>query len=456
MATSADLNLLTAKSLASLAKELGVIGWRHMKKEELVNVIRNKSRGRAAKEIVQQRLDERNSADTIQEIVSEKDKEKGTLKNVIPLKSSLSKQKKEFISPEVTKLRKKTRPEAKPGAKLGAEIKAKVKERKRGKIKGKEGNSPDRRKENPKRREMTSIIGKSADFSSKSVTLPQKRHQRDVSTRGTDGRSEQLVLLVRGSFWLQAFWEVESRSVERAKVAMGPFWHTAVPVLRLFRIESDGLASPKRVFIRDIVVHGGVNHWYLDVADPPAMFQVDLGYLSRERNFHPLLSSNSVETPSRQVVDDDIEQLDGNWRGVADDLDRVYKWSGGSSQSELRRVFEEQLGRSMSAPLLSQYRASQQGISHIKSKRNFLFDVNADLLIHGKTDPNVQVTIRNEPIDVAEDGTFCVRFSLPEKRHIFPMEAEGSDNVEMQRVVLTVERNTRVLETLIQEHTEED
>ena len=237
---------------------------------------------------------------------------------------------------------------------------------------------------------------------------------------------------------------------------MGHYWHSAIPVLRLFRLHTDGTSYPKRHLIRDIPIHGGVNNWYLEVDNPPSMFQVELGYLSREKRFYPLVSSNTVETPQRQIVDE-LDKLDGNWRGVAEDLGRIYKLSGGDGgNQELKKVFEEQLRRPMSAPLLSRYRASKQGAGTEKTRRNFLFNVDADVIVHGKTDPSVQVTIRNEPIKINEDGTFSVRFSLPEKRHVFPIEAEGSDGVEMQRVILTIERNTRTLETLFQEYTEED
>jgi hypothetical protein len=285
----------------------------------------------------------------------------------------------------------------------------------------------------------------------------RKKLRRDISTHTDEGRMDQLVLLVRDPFWLHAYWEITARTVERAKVALGVFWHTSLPIIRLFRLESDGTTQPKRSFVRDILVHGGVNNWYLDVIDPPSAFQIELGYISREKKFYSLVSSNIVETPQQQVIDE-LDNLDGNWRGVAEDLGRIYKLSGGDSNNqELKKIFEEQLHRPMSAPLLSRYRASQhQSLGSEKTRRNFLFNIDVDIIIHGKTDPSVQVTIRNEPIKVQPDGSFGIRFALPEKRHVFSMEAEGSDGVETQRAILTIERNTRILETLFQESADDD
>ena len=279
--------------------------------------------------------------------------------------------------------------------------------------------------------------------------------RRDISTRTEDGKPDRLVLMVRDPFWLHAYWEVSAKTMERAKVALGHLWYTSIPVLRLFRLSSDGTGAPKRQLIRDVPVHGGVNNWYLDVMNPPSTFIVELGYLTREKKFHPTLSSNIVETPQQQVIDE-LEKLDGNWRGVADDLGRVFKLSSGErNNQELKEVMEEQLGRPMSPQLLARYRVAKQGGVE-KTRRNFHFSADVDVIIHGKADPNVHVTIRNEPVSINADGTFRVCFALPEKRHLFPIEAEGSDGVEMQRVILTLERNTRILETVIQEPSDDD
>jgi hypothetical protein len=262
--------------------------------------------------------------------------------------------------------------------------------------------------------------------------------------------------MVRDPFWLHAFWEVSAKTMERAKVALGHLWYTSIPVLRLFRLSSDGTGAPKRQLIRDIPVHGGVNNWYLDVTNPPSTFIVELGYLiAREKKFYSTLSSNIVETPQQQVIDE-LDKLDGNWKGVADDLGRVFKLSGGDGNNrELKEIMEEQLDRPMSPHLLSRYRVAKHG-SVEKTRRNFQFSADVDVIVHGKADPNVQVTIRNEPVMVNPDGTFAVRFGLPEKRHLYPIEAEGSDGVEMQRVILTLERNTRILEKVIQEPSDDD
>jgi hypothetical protein len=272
-------------------------------------------------------------------------------------------------------------------------------------------------------------------------------------------KEDQLALTVRGPFWLHAFWQLSSRTIERIKVSMGHLWYTAIPILRIFKVESDAATLDRRKLFREIKIHGGVRHWYIDVTDPPSVFQAELGYLSREKKFHLLVSSNTVDTPPRQIVDD-LDKLDDNWREIDENLARIYKLSANdTNNADLKRVLEKQLNRPMSQPLISRYKSSRQKSGNVigeKTRRNFHFNIDADIIIHGKTDPSVQVTVKNEPITINSDGTFSVRFSIPEKRHVFPIEAESNDGVEVQRVILTMERNTRILETLFQEPSDED
>ena len=409
MATSSELNSLTLTDLGVIAKAIAVPGWSKMRKEELVKVLVAKSRSKVAGEIIHNLLS------------APKQKPAQSVKN----------------SPKSAETKAETPKKTKKPPKI-VEKPPKTPEK-----------EPETPKNAPETQKLTGVAAVLPNF------LGKQGLRRDISTRTEDGKPDRLVLMVRDPFWLHVFWEVSAKTMERAKVALGHVWYTSVPVLRLFRLSADGTGAPKRQLIRDVPVHGGVNNWYLDVTNPPSTFIVELGYLTREKKFHPTLSSNIVETPQQQVIDE-LEKLDGNWKGVADDLGRVFKLSSGERHNqELKEVMEEQLGRPMSPQLLSRYRVAKQG-NIDKPRRNFRFTSDVDVIIHGKADPNVQVTIRNEPVVVNEDGTFAVRFALPEKRHLFSIEAEGSDGVEMQRTILTLERNTRILETVIQEPSEDD
>ena len=84
-------------------------------------------------------------------------------------------------------------------------------------------------------------------------------------------------------------------------------------------------------------------------------------------------------------------------------------------------------------------------------KCEFPFHVDTELIVHGVTHPDARVTLRGEPVRLRPDGTFAVRFSLPDRRHVLPVVAQSGDGAEQRTIVLAVDRNTKVMEPVIRD-----
>ena len=84
----------------------------------------------------------------------------------------------------------------------------------------------------------------------------------------------------------------------------------------------------------------------------------------------------------------------------------------------------------------------------------FGFQLDAELIVYGATEPNARVTLQGQPVKLRPDGTFTIRFSLPDGRQIIPAVAVSPDGIEERTIVLAVERNTRQLEPLIHDENE--
>jgi hypothetical protein len=260
---------------------------------------------------------------------------------------------------------------------------------------------------------------------------------------------DRIVLLVRDAYWLQACWEVTRQNVQRAKSAMAENWHTAKPVLRIYElVEGKSNRTAERIS-RDIEVHGGVTNWYIDVTDSPRTYRVDLGYLAANDKFYSLARSNTVTTPEPGSSD----AIDENWTDVAENYEKIYALSGGHDEgqatSELQELFEERLRRPMGSPLVTRYAGSGTRIPG--SKRDFVFAVDAEMIIFGSTMPDAHVTLLGEPVKVRSDGTFTVRLSMPDKRQVIPVVASSKDGIEERTIVVAVERNTKAMEPRIRE-----
>lgn len=261
---------------------------------------------------------------------------------------------------------------------------------------------------------------------------------------------DRLVVMVRDSYWLQAHWELSRNGVERAQAALGQEWHAVKPVLRLVEVTDGGTTSAVETPVRDIEIHGGVNNWYIDVQDPPKSYRVDIGYLTASGRFYGLARSNVVTTPRAGSKDD----LDQNWSDIASDFERIYSQSGGyngdgNGSVELQEVFEERLRRPMGSSLISRFGPGVDGL--LGGRKAFHFEIDAELIVFGKTEPDARVTLQNEPIKLRPDGTFTVRYSLPNARQVIPAVAASANGLEQRTVVLAVERNTKTMEPLIRD-----
>jgi hypothetical protein len=263
---------------------------------------------------------------------------------------------------------------------------------------------------------------------------------------------DRIVCMVRDPYWLHCYWEITRAAIQRAEAALAQAWHGARPILRLLEIGTGDTTQNSETVVRDIDIHGGANNWYVEVHNPPRSYRVDIGYLSRGGQFYVLARSNVVSTPRAglsDVIDDNWSDLDG------EQARRIYAMSAGfdptASSLELKQLFEERLRRPMGSPAVTSFGS---GALQFGKQRSFWFQLDAELIVYGATEPTAKVTLQGEPIKLRPDGTFTMRFSLPDSRQIIPAVAMSADGIEERTIVLAVERNTKHLEPVINEMNE--
>lgn len=262
---------------------------------------------------------------------------------------------------------------------------------------------------------------------------------------------DRIVVMVRDPYWLHVYWELTHQSIQRAEAALGQDWYTAKPILRIMDVSSHETTSTSEAVVKDIEIHGGCQNWYVEVAQPPKSYRIDVGYASRRGQFYVLARSNVVTTPRANVSD----ELDENWADIdTKQADRIFAMSSGfdpvaaTGSSELKQLFEERLRRPLGSPALSSFGS---GALSPDKQRKFFFKLDAELIVYGETEPNARITLQGEPVKLRPDGSFTMRYSLPDSRQIIPAVASSADGVEERTIVLAVERNTKHLEPMIHE-----
>ena len=253
---------------------------------------------------------------------------------------------------------------------------------------------------------------------------------------------DRIVLVVRDPFWVQAYWEITRSSVSRARAAFAGHWHAAQPVLRLMKISNDGNTNAVEQIVEEIPIHGGVNNWFLNIKTQDKNYRIVIGYLCTETGrFHLISKSNEIEMPKAS------EAADCTWNDITNDAQRYYSLSGGTdpnlASADLRAVFEEKSRQPMH--ILAFQRL---GSAIYPAARQFEFQVDAHMIVHGSTDPQASVSVGGEPVHVEQDGTFVLKMDLPNRRQVLPVIASSRDGTEQRTTVLAIERNTKVMEPL--------
>jgi len=128
-------------------------------------------------------------------------------------------------------------------------------------------------------------------------------------------------------------------------------------------------------------------------------------------------------------------------------------WMGSLEITELiRRKLEQEISSQAAAGIArgEQFSAAELGgVFSVSSpfggeekRRGFWFNVNAELIIYGATEPNATVTIGGRRIQLRPDGSFSFRFALPDGEYQLPVEATSADQVETRRADLKFRRST--------------
>jgi hypothetical protein len=309
--------------------------------------------------------------------------------------------------------------------------------------------------------------------------------------------TKQLLLAARDPHWLYAHWDL-TREQRREYNRRATDGHLAI---RIFINAISG--SPLSV----VQVHPESTHWFIHVAQAGAKYLAELGYFQADGKWISISKSGATLTPPDAMSEDTSAQFAtipievpfaqlmalatravrenlplaevllqlrasgyqipeapaaaGQWtpeqeRALASiiTMDRVRRvWMGSLEITELLR---RQLRREMSSLVSAQFSlpSSPMGaissISSISSpfggqerRKGFWFNVNAELIIYGATEPDAQVTIGGRPIKLRPDGTFSFRFALPDGDYELPAIAVSADKTDGRAAELKFARGTR-------------
>ncbi|MFA6320524.1 MAG: DUF4912 domain-containing protein [Candidatus Omnitrophota bacterium] len=249
----------------------------------------------------------------------------------------------------------------------------------------------------------------------------------------------KIVLLVRDPWWLFTYWEVrkdkEEEIVRKIKDA-GEMPDKSI--LRVYDVTDINFNGRNARSFFDIELKGLASTWYINVNMPDSSWVVDIGIVSNKGKFYLLSRSNIVRTPRFGMSD----QLDTEWMAPEESFRKMFALSGGmgvgKGSLEVREMFKKRLEEQVTSGGIS----SSASFYRRPAERKFWLVVNCELIVYGATEPDAKLTVQGKDIKLREDGTFTLRFALPDGKQEIPVEATSSDGIDRRRITPIVTRKT--------------
>lgn len=249
----------------------------------------------------------------------------------------------------------------------------------------------------------------------------------------------RIVILARDPWWIFSYWEIrrdKEEEVTRAIEASGD--EQAKSVLRVYDVTDVNFNGKNAHSCFDIDLRGLANSWYINVGKPDRSWIVDIGIVTKKGNFYLLARSNVIKTPRFGMSD----QLDAEWMMPEEEYWKMFSLSGGfgvgKGSLEVRELIKKRLEEQITSGAIS------SGASFFRkpAERKFWLVVNCELIVYGATEPDAKVTVQGKPISLRPDGSFSLRFALPDGKQTIPVEATSSDGVDTRRITPIVTRKT--------------
>lgn len=246
---------------------------------------------------------------------------------------------------------------------------------------------------------------------------------------------DKIILQVRDPRWLHSYWELRDQTIGGLKSKLADDFYRAKKVLRVYDVTNiifNGF-NANRFF--DIQVNDFANSWYVDTAGPGRAWCVDLGLMLPDGRFITILRSNVVQTP----LDGPSWVTDEEWMIPDEMFVRLYGMGFGLGKSSpVGGAWQERVKQGLFSSGLSSSPVKKE----IK-ERNFWLKVDCELIVYGATEADAKVTVQGVPIKLRPDGTFTLRYYLPDGKQVIPVEATSADKLEKRTITPTVTRETK-------------
>lgn len=250
----------------------------------------------------------------------------------------------------------------------------------------------------------------------------------------------RIVLMIRDPYWCFAYWDLtpDKQAEVITKLAGGQ----ARLVLRVYDVTGIDFSGSNAHRFADLEISEEANNWYINVWAADRSYCVDLGLRYPDGRFETLLRSNVVTTPRDSIS----PVVDEEWMVVDDTFERLYKTAGADEWGRSSEAITKYMLKRVRADVTSGGLASMGsagGRPELKKPEDFWLVVNTELIVYGATEPDAKVTIQGKPLKLNADGSFSVRYALPDGYQEIPVQATSANDKHRRQITPVVEKRTK-------------
>jgi len=247
----------------------------------------------------------------------------------------------------------------------------------------------------------------------------------------------RIVLMVRDPHWVFSYWEVSDDKRMQVEREAGGSWNNLRKVLRVYDVTGKDFNGSNANRFFDIDINTEAANWYINVGEADRSWCVELGVITSGGKFILIARSNIVTTPRDSASD----VIDEEWMTIEEDFLKLYGlWGGfpGASpgKAKIKKIMRERLKNALASGGISSFVRPPK-------YRGFWMVVNTELIVYGATEPDASVTVQGRPIKLNPDGTFSLRFALPDGEQVIPVKGVSADKEEERVITPIVKKHTK-------------
>ena len=237
-----------------------------------------------------------------------------------------------------------------------------------------------------------------------------------------------MVLLARDPVWIFAYWEITPQTGSQAREALRD--DECQTTLRVYELQP---TTEKPLGHFDIPVQPFSQAWHIHTGKQGGSFQVAIGIRTPEGIFREIARSNIIAAPRGAIS----PIVDTQWLTVEE-----FYWVSrhphpGHSPMEWQKGRQGQitaLGAYPTSPGMFSPMGASFGVplpkAEAAAKPGFFLQVQTELILHGQTTPGAEVTVEGMPVALRPDGSFTLRYALPDGTYCLPVKASFPDTTQ--------------------------